>query len=67
MKLLILTTAMLLTSCAATTPEIKYELKTIDTSCNWVKVISISGADNITDITARQILAHNRQVRAKCP
>ena len=58
---------MLLTSCAATLPEIKTEVKVVDTSCNWVKVISISAADEITDGTARQLLAHNRQVVKNCP
>ena len=58
---------MLLMSCAATLPEIKTEVKVVDTSCNWVKVISISDADVITDGTARQLLAHNRQVVKNCP
>jgi len=67
MKLIVLTLAMLLTSCAATTPEIRTETKVIDTSCSWVKVINISMSDQISDGTARQILAHNRQVTKNCP
>lgn len=58
---------MLLTSCAATSPEIRTELKVIDTSCDWVKTISISVKDDITDATARQLLAHNKLVIKNCP
>jgi uncharacterized lipoprotein YajG len=66
-KLILLTTAMLLASCAAITPERIIETKVIDTSCSWAKVITISLNDQISDATARQILAHNRQVTKNCP
>jgi hypothetical protein len=67
MKYLALMMVPLLTSCAATTPEIRYETKVIDTACSWVQPITISRADVITDGTARLILAHNRQVKKNCP
>lgn len=66
-KLLICLSAMFLASCVATTPEIRTEVKIVDTSCNWVKPITISFNDNLTDITARQILAYNRLVKKNCP
>lgn len=66
---------MLLSNCTTTTPETKSKTDSavirkpvvIDTSCNWVKPILISKADNVTDGTARQILAHNRAVEKNCP
>lgn len=67
MKYLILIPVMLLASCAATIPEIKTETKIIDTSCNWAKSILISVNDELTDGTAKQILAHNRLVKKNCP
>lgn len=67
MRYLILSLVMLLMSCAANTPEIKTETKIIDTSCNWAKVIMISVNDELTDGTAKQILAHNRLVKKNCP
>lgn len=59
--------AMLLQSCAATTPEIRYQTKIVDTSCSWVKPITISVKDSITDRTAREVLTHNRLVARNCP
>jgi hypothetical protein len=59
--------ALLCVSCKGTIPEIKTETIIVDTSCNWVKVISISVKDDITDGTARQVLAHNRLVNRNCP
>lgn len=52
--------------------EVRYrnivETKTtiIDTACDWVKPIFVSGSDNLTDGTARQILAHNKTYVANC-
>ncbi len=66
-KFLIYPLVMLLSSCAMNSPEIQTETKLIDTSCNWVRVISVSVKDQFTDETARQILAHNRQVMRNCP
>jgi hypothetical protein len=34
--------------------------------CSVARVISVDAADNLTPATARQILAHNRSVRAVC-
>lgn len=67
MKLILLMMAMLCASCAATIPEIRTETVIVDTSCSWAKTISISVNDNITDGTARQVLAHNRLVNRNCP
>ena len=36
------------------------------TECAWVKVITISRQDVLTDETARQLLAHNEKVEAIC-
>lgn len=67
MKFLILTMVMLLTSCGATLPVIQTETKVIDTSCSWVKVITISTKDVLTDVTARELLTHNKLVLKNCP
>jgi hypothetical protein len=34
--------------------------------CSWVRVISVSKDDVLTDQTAREILAHNEKVEAVC-
>lgn len=34
--------------------------------CSWVKIISISSKDVLTDQTAREILTHNETVEAIC-
>jgi hypothetical protein len=39
---------------------------TIDTACSWVRVITISKDDVLTDDTARQILIHDEQVERVC-
>jgi hypothetical protein len=38
----------------------------VDTACNWVRPIRVSDADQITDATARDILAHNETWAARC-
>jgi len=38
----------------------------IDTGCKWNRPILISKSDNLTDGTARQILAHNETWNANC-
>ena len=65
MKSLLLMMALLLTGCG--TSFLATENKVVDTSCSWVKVILISKKDNLTDGTARQILAHNVLVQENCP
>lgn len=49
----------LLTSCAATGPV-------IDTGCLWTREIRVSQQDVITDLTARQILGHNKARAERC-
>jgi hypothetical protein len=39
---------------------------TIDTACSWVRIITISKDDVLTDDTARQILIHDEQVERVC-
>ena len=34
--------------------------------CSWVKIITVSGADVLTDQTAREILQHNEKVEQIC-
>jgi hypothetical protein len=34
--------------------------------CSWVKIITVSKADVLTDQTAREILAHNEKVETIC-
>ncbi|UGO51992.1 hypothetical protein PHOOPHIGHTERS_58 [Serratia phage vB_SmaS_PhooPhighters] len=60
-----MTLAPLLTSCAGTGQETS-QPRTIDTSCDWVTYIYISRQDSLTDGTARQILAHNEALQARC-
>ena len=38
----------------------------ISGGCSWVKVITVSKADVLTDQTAREILAHNEKVETIC-
>lgn len=53
---------LLLTACAATGPEIEV----IDAGCYWTAPIYVSQADDLTDDTARQILAHNETWARRC-
>jgi hypothetical protein len=39
---------------------------TAGTECGWVKIITVSRQDVLTDDTARQILGHNEKVEAIC-
>lgn len=66
MKSLLLMMALLLSACGINGPVLT-ENKVVDTSCSWVKVILISKKDNLTDGTARQVLAHNVLVQENCP
>ena len=34
--------------------------------CSWVKIITVSSKDALTDQTAREILAHNEKVETIC-
>jgi hypothetical protein len=49
-----------LSACATPAPVI------VDTSCDWVRPILVSDADQITDATARDILAHNKSWALRC-
>ena len=61
-KSLAFLTALLLTGCATTGPEIKV----VDTACNWTRPIYISKKDILTDGTARQIVGHNEAGESRC-
>lgn len=56
-RLLLLSLTMFASGCTTVTPV---------TSCGWVKVITVSRSDVLTDETARQILGHNEKVEAIC-
>ena len=58
--LLALGMAMLLQSCGGTGPA------ATDAGCAWTAPILISPAGQITDQTARAILAHNRAWEENC-
>ena len=36
------------------------------TECAWVKIITVSNDDKLTNETAAEILAHNRKVETVC-
>jgi hypothetical protein len=66
---------MLLTSCATSgvatkeaevITEVIEKPIVIDTACKWVRPIYVSKADEFTDGTARQVLAHNKAYAANC-
>ena len=48
---------LLLTGCASTN---------VISPCAWVKIITVSKADVLTDQTAREILTHNEKVETIC-
>ena len=54
---LLLPTLLVVTSCAST--------NVID-SCAWVKPISVSKKDVLTDQTVAEILAHNKKYETFC-
>lgn len=54
-----LTLLPLLTSCGGTGPV-------AGSGCGWVRPIYVSADDRLTDDTARQILAHDKAVKAVC-
>lgn len=56
--------ALLNASCATTGRGT--EIEVIDTACEWVRPITISKDDRLTDGTARLILAHNRAWVSAC-
>lgn len=49
----------LLTSCAANGPG-------AGSGCGWVRPIYVSPNDKLSDDTAKQILAHDKAVKAVC-
>lgn len=55
-------TCLLLTACAATGPATEI----IDAGCWWTQPIYISQGDELTDETARQVLAHNEVWALRC-
>ena len=52
-----LAVSTLLTGCSGHIPV---------SECSWVKIITVSRQDVLTDETARQLLAHNEKVEAIC-
>lgn len=57
---ILLTVAGGVSACAAPIPV------AVDTSCDWVRPILVVDADQITDATARDILAHNEAWKRRC-
>jgi len=57
--------ACLSASLAGCTPS-KPEIQIVDTSCDWVRPIYVSKADNLTDRTAGQILSHDTKWKKFC-
>ena len=55
--LLLLSLTMLLSGCQSTN---------VISPCSWVKIITVSKADVLTDQTAREILGHNEKVEEIC-
>lgn len=53
--------ALLLTACTTTGRATE-----VTTGCEWTKPILVSRQDVLTDLTARQILAHNETGRRLC-
>ena len=47
-------------------PEVQVQTRTIDTSCSWVKPITMSKDDVLTDPTFNQIKAHDEMWLKKC-
>ncbi|AVF90438.1 MULTISPECIES: hypothetical protein [Enterobacteriaceae] len=56
---------MLTASCVSTSPA----PVVVDTACSWVRVIYLTDHDiDVLDMqTKRDMLAHNKAVRANCP
>ena len=55
-------TCLLLTACASRGPGIEV----VDAGCWWVEPIYVSKDDQLTDETAKQILAHNETWLRRC-
>lgn len=56
------TACLLLTACAASGPA----TEVVDAGCYWASPIYVSQADELTDETASQILAHNLTWERRC-
>lgn len=57
MRLLVVSAALFVSACANTVAT---------NECSWVKIITISSRDVLTDQTARELLQHNEKVEAIC-
>ena len=57
-KWLLLCLTMFVSSCSTSTAVIS--------PCSWVKIITVSKSDTLTDQTAREILEHNLSVERIC-
>ncbi|MEK7767570.1 MAG: hypothetical protein AAB368_15170 [bacterium] len=58
--LILVAAAIGVSACTAPAPVVT------DTACLWVRPILVADADQITDATARDILAHNEAWAARC-
>ena len=56
--MLLLSQMTFLSACGTSTVAIS--------PCAWVKIITVSKADVLTDQTAREILSHNEKVETIC-
>ncbi len=69
--LAILITSSTLAGCTLTEltrqdPEVVYKTRTVDTACQWTKIITVSRDDRMTDETWNQLLAHNKEWVRRC-
>lgn len=60
-RLFLILAALPLAGCAG-----DYQIKIVDTSCDWVKPIFINKGDKLTDKTANEILAHDDKWKEIC-
>ena len=66
MRLMIICFALaMLAGCPATAPIQQPQTRVIDSSCSWVKLITVVPADS--EETKRQVLAHDKALIANCP
>ncbi|KVE29145.1 hypothetical protein WI93_09720 [Burkholderia vietnamiensis] len=47
-------------------PQIVTKTRVVDTACDWTRPIYVSKTDELSDATAKQILAHNQTGAKNC-
>ena len=52
---------------AKVNPVVQPEVRVIDTSCDWIKIITVSNKDILTPETAQQILTDDKTKQKHCP